>query len=178
MFALQLQWDIDNENASVENAAIEQQRYEMEDRRLAEERETLAAAFPMPFQCGICLDDHSIDSVARITKCEHPFCRTCLRDYVRSKLSERVYPIFCPICVTEQGASEPACAFSFVTRYDAGVLSYFPSAIDEGITRLLGFTEEEYSIFDELQISAYSIQLHCRRQVSSQYCHHIAVVMQ
>ena len=123
MFALQLQLDINNEGASMERAAIEQQRYQMEDRRLAAERKTLAAVFPMPFQCGICLDDHPMDSVARITQCEHPFCRTCLRDYVRSKLSEHIYPIFCPICVAEQGTSEPACAFSFVIMYDASVLA-------------------------------------------------------
>ena len=112
MFALQLQWDINNEFASVERATREQQKYEMEDRRLAIEREALAVAYPKPFQCGICLDDHPEDSVARIGQCRHPFCRDCLREYVRSKLSEHIYPIFCPICAVEQGVSQPSCASS------------------------------------------------------------------
>jgi len=144
MLALQLQWDIDNERASVERATREQQEYEMENRRLAIEREALALNYPKPFQCGICLEDHPEDSVARIGQCRHPFCRNCLREYIRSKLSEHIYPIFCPVCVAEQGVPQP-------------------SSVNEGIIRQLGFTEEEYRIFDELQISAYSILLHCRK---------------
>jgi hypothetical protein len=123
MLALQLQWDINNEMASVERAAREQQKYEMEDRRLAVEREALTVAFPKPFQCVICLDDHPEDSVARIGQCKHPFCRTCLREYIRSKLSEHVYPMFCPICVAEQGISQPSRASSFVISYAVGIMT-------------------------------------------------------
>jgi Ring finger domain len=168
MLALQLQWDLDNETARIESVAWEQHKYEIEDRRLADEREALAVAFPKPFKCGICLDDHPEDSVARVAQCEHPFCRTCLRDYVRSKLKEHIFPIFCPICVAEQGTS-PTCAFSFAIRHVTCVLISLTAAVNEDVVRQLGFTEEEYSIFDELQISAYSILLHCRRRVSSEH---------
>jgi hypothetical protein len=40
------------------------------------------------------------------------------------------------------------------------------AAVTEDIIRQLGFTEEEYRLFHELQISAHSVLLHCRRQVS------------
>jgi len=120
LLALQLQWDINKEErASVERAAREQQQYDMEDRQLVSEREALAAALPDIFECGICLDEHPEDSVARIVHCRHQFCRTCLREYIRNKLSEHIYPIFCPSCVAEQGTSEPTCAFYLLSNTHA-----------------------------------------------------------
>ena len=59
------------------------------------------------FMCGVCLEVHPEEDVARVTICEHHFCRDCLRSYILSKLDEHRYPIFCPVCMTG-GLQEPS----------------------------------------------------------------------
>jgi hypothetical protein len=166
MLAFQLQREIDDESASIETAAREQRQYDMENRRLATEWEVLAKAIPPPFRCGVCLDEYSEDYVARVPQCQHPFCRDCLRQYVRTKVSEHNCPIFCPTCVAEQetSESEPVCEFSYKINLPLSIyVSPATTAINEDLIHQLGLTQQEYRIFEELQILPYSVHLHCRR---------------
>jgi hypothetical protein len=88
--------------------AIECQRaFEAEDRLLAKQRDMLSKIAPNVFQCDICLEDHAEDSIARVEGCNHPFCRECLRDYTKSKVAERRFPILCPVCLTDKDKRDP-----------------------------------------------------------------------
>jgi RING-type zinc-finger len=88
--------------------ALEKQReFEEEDRRLAAECMALRAHFAI-FSCTVCFEDHPEDYLARITGCDHTFCRDCLRSYIISKVTDHRYPIFCPVCITDKGSSEPS----------------------------------------------------------------------
>lgn len=88
--------------------AIECQRaFEVEDRQLEKQREMLTKMAPNSFQCAICLEDHAEDSIARVHGCNHPFCRECLRDYAKSKVGERRFPIICPVCLTDKDKRDP-----------------------------------------------------------------------
>jgi len=60
------------------------------------------------FHCGICLELHAIDEIVRVDLCEHAFCNKCMRSYISSKLKERSFPIFCPMCLTEKSAQDPS----------------------------------------------------------------------
>lgn len=113
------------------------------ENQLATEKEIHVAAHPT-FECGICLDEHPEDSVARIPQCQHSFCRDCLRGYIQSKLEEHRFPIFCPMCIAGRDNPEPG-------------------SVNETLLRDLGVTEKEYNIFEELQMAVCSIVLHCRK---------------
>lgn len=79
-----------------------QRKYEEEDEQLTDQREMLQRMEPDPFECLICFDKYPQDSVARAGGCEHQFCRDCLRDHARTKISERRFPISCPSCVADK----------------------------------------------------------------------------
>ena len=57
---------------------------------------------PVFFECLICFDKYPQDSVARVGACEHRFCRDCLRGHAKAKISERRFPILCPLCVADK----------------------------------------------------------------------------
>jgi hypothetical protein len=44
----------------------------------------------------------------RLLPCAHGFCRDCLAGYVSSKIEERKFPVFCPLCMTEEGNASPS----------------------------------------------------------------------
>jgi hypothetical protein len=144
---------------------MEQTKYEEEDRRLAAERKALAEALPPLFECGICLDEHLEDSAAQISQCRHMFCRDCIREHIRSKLKEHLFPILCPICVAEKGSSDPG-GKTHVLLYSTwphNINHKLRTVISDNLIRQTGINEDEYAVFEELQISAYSIILHCRK---------------
>jgi regulator of replication initiation timing len=84
-----------------------QQLYDEEDKRLRAEQEALAAWMQHTFNCGICMDEHPEDYVARIDKCGHQFCRECILGHISSTLGEHRFPVLCPICTAEKGVREP-----------------------------------------------------------------------
>lgn len=54
------------------------------------------------FQCGVCGDMHrSVDTIV-LEICSHRFCKECLGGFVRTKIEDRKYPIFCPECIAER----------------------------------------------------------------------------
>lgn len=111
---IQLEWQTDTDadadttaDASDRLAAEKQQEYEEEDRRLRAQMQSLQAAVPSTFNCGVCLDEVSEFMVARIEPCGHEFCRNCLRGYIRSKLGEHRFPILCPECSIDKDKNDP-----------------------------------------------------------------------
>lgn len=76
-----------------------QNEYDFEDRQLRREHAELAARYMQPtFQCRICMDELPEDDIAEVDDCVHMMCRSCLREFVSSKIQEHRYPIFCPVC--------------------------------------------------------------------------------
>jgi FtsZ-binding cell division protein ZapB len=97
------------EQKSLSEAYKLQQQLNEEEARLQAEQKVLAAQRQRTFSCGICMDDHPDDSVARIDGCEHQFCRECIRGYIGSKLDDHRFPILCPLCTAEGKDREPSC---------------------------------------------------------------------
>ncbi|KAK0217806.1 hypothetical protein IW262DRAFT_1093833 [Armillaria fumosa] len=118
-----------------------QRKFEEEDRRLEQERRSLAATAQALFDCAICLETIPMDSAARVAECNHVTCRTCLRQHLLTTLHEHRFPVFCPTCT------------------DGDKKSILP----ETLVLDIGIPEEEYRIFEELQMSAFSILLHCKQ---------------
>ncbi|KAF5362263.1 hypothetical protein D9756_002246 [Leucocoprinus leucothites] len=124
--------------------AMELQReFEVENQQLRNQREMLQGMISIAFECSICFDEYSQDSVTRVEGCEHSFCRDCLRGHAKAKISERRFPIFCPLCTTDRN------------KIEHGV-------VDENVIQQIGISEEDYKIFEELQITSFCVPLHCR----------------
>lgn len=88
-------------------AAQAQQEYEEENRLLHAQAKLFLTEVPRTFHCGICLEDENEQLVARFQPCNHPFCRDCARDYIRSKLSDNKFPILCPACAADKDHDHP-----------------------------------------------------------------------
>ncbi|KAF7356381.1 RING-type domain-containing protein [Mycena venus] len=145
MVAAQLQMDWDRaERDDVMKAQAKQREYEAEDARLIAERAALQKEMQVVFECGVCFDKYPEDYVARIPDCNHGFCRDCMKGYVISKLKDKLYPIFCPLCITDNAQVEPG-------------------VITDDLVQILGLDDKEYQILQELQIASLSILLHCRK---------------
>lgn len=55
---------------------------------------------PEPYNCGVCLEKKTDDAdLAVVVGCKHKFCRECLREYVGQQVSDRKYPVLCPLCM-------------------------------------------------------------------------------
>lgn len=64
------------------------------------------------FECGVCFDEISRDSIVQMDECTHPFCHTCALAYVQTRIGEHRYPILCPSCISEgdgKGAGGKSC---------------------------------------------------------------------
>ncbi|KAJ7307075.1 hypothetical protein DFH08DRAFT_901173 [Mycena albidolilacea] len=145
MVAAQLQMDWDRaQQDDASEAQARQREFEAEDALLVAERAALQKEVQAVFECGVCFDKYPEDYVARIPDCTHGFCRDCMKGYVVSKLQDKLYPIFCPICVTDNARVEP------------GVIS-------DDLVQVLGLNDNQYQILQELQIASLSILLHCRK---------------
>ncbi|KAJ7781843.1 hypothetical protein DFH07DRAFT_389576 [Mycena maculata] len=145
MVAAQLQMDWDrSQREHTLKAQAKQREFEEEDARLMAEQAALRKEVQPVFECGVCFDKYPEDYVARIAGCTDGFCRDCLKTYVVSKLNDKLYPIFCPMCITDSNRAEPAM-------------------ITDDLVQMLGLNDQEYQILQELQIASMSILLHCRK---------------
>ncbi|KAK0467153.1 uncharacterized protein EV420DRAFT_1507489 [Desarmillaria tabescens] len=118
-----------------------QREFEEEDHRLEQERRSLAAEEQVLFNCAICLDTFPVDFAAYVAECNHSTCRDCLRQHLLMKLHDHRFPVFCPVCTDGNKKS----------------------ILSETLVLDIGVPEKEYRIFEELQMSAFSILLHCRQ---------------
>ncbi|KAG6380472.1 hypothetical protein JVT61DRAFT_8622 [Boletus reticuloceps] len=60
------------------------------------------------FECVICFEDIPEGQGIRLLPCTHGFCRDCLAGHVCSKIEERKFPVFCPLCMTEHENASPS----------------------------------------------------------------------
>ena len=58
--------------------------------------------------CAICTDEISPKDKIVIEGCGHAMCKGCLREYIGGRLGEKVWPIWCPICMAVGGRERRA----------------------------------------------------------------------
>lgn len=71
------------------------------DKEMEEERAALELMKQHTFECGICLEETPQDDLAVPDSCTHSFCRDCLAAHAKASLEENKYPIWCPVCQTQ-----------------------------------------------------------------------------
>ncbi|KAI9453842.1 hypothetical protein BJY52DRAFT_1152884 [Lactarius psammicola] len=123
-----------------------QSEFDSEDRALSAERIKLSQTVQKVFQCGICMEEMPEDSVARPDSCGHAFCRECMRGYVSTRLEEHRFPILCPTCTAGKGKGK-------------GVTG----EVSQHLALNLGLTDEQFSIWTEMEMVSFSVLLHCRK---------------
>ncbi|KAH9167936.1 hypothetical protein EDB89DRAFT_2074427 [Lactarius sanguifluus] len=123
-----------------------QNEFDNEDRALSAERIKLSQIAQQVFECGICMEEMPEDSVARLDPCEHAFCRECMRGYVSARLEEHRFPVLCPTCTAGKGKGKDV----------AGEVS-------QTLAQDLGLTDEQFDIWVELEMTSFSVLLHCRK---------------
>lgn len=134
-----------------------------ENQILAAERARLVSIAPTTFTCGVCFDEQPEDYVALIEGCQHRLCRDCLREYIRSKLQERRYPILCPLCTADATREDVGGTYAYTGVNDTNEFHNIIAVISDGIIRDIGVSEEEYDVFEQLQLVSFSVLLHCRQ---------------
>ncbi|KAM5540362.1 hypothetical protein V8D89_005820 [Ganoderma adspersum] len=125
--------------------AMELQRgFDAENRQLKRQMKRLKEMQPAFFDCGVCLESHQDDHLARVMPCGHSYCRPCLRNYAISKIEEHRFPILCPSCLLDRNRSEHG-------------------ELDDIAVQQLGLNEKQYEIFNEMQMARFSTIIHCRK---------------
>ncbi|OJA20773.1 hypothetical protein AZE42_08733 [Rhizopogon vesiculosus] len=134
-------WGLDSLSTA---AALElQHSFDIEDRQLRNQMQTLVATIPRNFSCSICMEEQPVDNSV-VLDCNHPICRTCVRGHVCSKIDEHRFPILCPVCMIQQNNHQP------------GVISGL-------LVQQIGVDERQYMIWEEMELSQHSVLLHCRK---------------
>ncbi|KAI5122455.1 hypothetical protein M0805_008766 [Coniferiporia weirii] len=122
-----------------------QLEYQDEDAALRAQMQLLqSTSVQETFECSICLDKLPLDCVAHVDICGHTFCRECLRQYISSKLDEHKFPTACPCCSTQDESERTG-------------------KITETLIQQIGISDKSYSIYTELQMAEFSIQLQCKK---------------
>ena len=138
-----------------------QRKFDEEDSRLRAEREALTTVQPSIFTCAVCTEEYPEDFVARVPDCDHGFCRECLKTYAVSKLEEHRFPILCPSCVADNTGKPPGGEWHFPLA-DAELKTDPLEAITGSLITDVGISQHYFQIFEELQMSCFSILIHCR----------------
>jgi hypothetical protein len=55
-------------------------------------------------ECLICTNRCHTGLMLTVEGCGHMTCKGCFQEYLKVKLGEKVWPILCPICMTESGS--------------------------------------------------------------------------
>jgi hypothetical protein len=141
-----------------------------EDSSLSPRRAEPARSTKRLLACGICLEEMPEDSIARPDPCGHTFCRECLREHVTTRLGEHRFPILCPTCTASKGKGKGAAGGTCRERMANSpiIVSHHVSLeVSEALALDLGLNDEQYSIWTEMEMAAFSILLHCRKYVHS-----------
>ena len=141
-----------------------------EDSSLSARRAEPARSTKRLFACGICLEEIPEDLIARPDPCGHTFCRECLREHVTTRLGEHRFPILCPTCTASKGKGKDAAGGTCRERMVNSaiiVLHFVFIEVSEALALDLGLNDEQYSIWTEMEMAAFSILLHCRKYVHS-----------
>ena len=145
-----------------------QHEFDREDRALSAQRTELAKSAQRLFECGICLEEMPDDSIARPEPCGHTFCRECLRGHVAARINEHRFPVICPSCTANKGKGKEAAGGTCRERMAiSSFISHimFPLEVSQALALDLGLTDEQYSIWTEMEMVTFSILLYCRKYV-------------
>ncbi|KAK0225419.1 hypothetical protein IW262DRAFT_685776 [Armillaria fumosa] len=132
---------LDYTESSLDYASALQREYDEENRRLEEERLALQYDAQEIFDCNICFDNLPLEDVAFIPECDHLACRDCLRQHILTTLHDHRFPVLCPLCTDGETKT----------------------SLPETLILDIGISEEDFLIWEELQMSTFSILMHCRR---------------
>jgi hypothetical protein len=146
-----------------------QEEFEREDRALSAQRTELVKSGQGWFECGICMDETMpVDSIAIIDSCGHTFCRECLHGHVTARLGEHRFPILCPTCTAGKGKGKGKAGGTCVCiqrgRF-GGASSDFFLEVSQFLAQNLGLTDEQFSLWIEMEMVAFSVLLDCRKYV-------------
>ncbi|OAX36116.1 hypothetical protein K503DRAFT_327730 [Rhizopogon vinicolor AM-OR11-026] len=100
------------------------------------------ASATLNFSCAICMDEQPVDNTVELD-CNHPICRDCVRGHVCAKIEEHRFPVLCPVCMTEQNDR--------------------PGVISGLVVQLIGVDEQQYAIWEEMELGQHSVLIHCRQ---------------
>ncbi|OAX32978.1 hypothetical protein K503DRAFT_701185 [Rhizopogon vinicolor AM-OR11-026] len=104
--------------------------------------EAVVASATLSFSCAICMDEQPVDNTVELD-CNHPICRDCVRGHVCAKIEEHRFPVLCPVCMTEQNER--------------------PGVISGLVVQLIGVDEQQYAIWEEMELGQYSVLIYCRQ---------------
>jgi hypothetical protein len=144
-----------------------QNEFDKENRTLSAQRAELAKSTQRLFECGICMEEMPDDSIARPDPCGHAFCRECLRGHVTARLNEHRFPILCPTCTAGKGKEKEAAGGTCCDRtVNLVIISRYVSLeVSQSLALDLGLTDEQYSIWTEMEMVSFSVLLYCRKYV-------------
>jgi hypothetical protein len=143
------------------NATQLQRQFEGEHQALLLERENLGKFKQIIFKCGICMDDVPDEDVAHVEECQHAYCRDCLRQHIVTKVKDHRFPITCPTCAADtKSKREPAGARPRALVEDC--LTDLLPVVSQHLVQTVGIPEKEYAVFEDLQLTAFSIPVSCR----------------
>jgi hypothetical protein len=144
-----------------------QNEYDKEDRALSAQRTQLAKSTQRLFECGICMEEMPDDSIARPDPCGHPFCRECLRGHVTARLDEHRFPILCPTCTVGKGKGKEGAGGMYCERMVSLIIvsRYVSLEVSQSLALDLGLTDDQYSIWTEMEMVSFSVLLCCRKYV-------------
>jgi Ring finger domain len=144
-----------------------QSEFDKEDCALSAQRAKLAKSTQRLFECGICMEEMPDDSIARPDPCGHAFCRECLRGHVAARINEHRFPILCPTCTAgKMKGKEAAGGMCCERTVNLVIISRYVSLeVSQSLALDLGLTNEQYSIWTEMEMVSFSVLLYCRKYV-------------
>jgi RING finger family protein len=144
-----------------------QNEFDKEDRALSTQHAELAKTVQKLFLCDICLEEMPDDSIARPDPCQHTFCRECLRGHVAARLNEHRFPILCPSCSVSKGKGKEVAGGTCCERMVIFIFisCYVSLEISQSLALDLGLTDEQFSVWSEMEMVAFSVSVHCRKYV-------------
>ena len=98
--------DRDDRLDSITYVMRPQHEFDNKDRALSgvsAQRAELTKSARRLFECGVCLEEKPVDSIARLDPCGHTFCRECMRGHVSARIDEHRFPVLCPSCTADKG---------------------------------------------------------------------------
>lgn len=114
---------------SMQNAFKLRNTFDAKDAVLHYRQAELKSHLQKRFDCGICLEKCLEDDAARVDGCGHTMCRGCMKSFITAKIAEHRFPIFCPICIVNNGGRPAAGthhAFECDQSCNAGTWQKFP----------------------------------------------------
>jgi Ring finger domain len=146
LYAMRLEHEFDEENFA-----------------LSAQRPKLDNSSKRLFECGVCMDEIPVDSIVRINSCGHIFCLGCLRGHVTARLDERRFPILCPTCTAAKGKGKGKIGGMREMPRCNGPVSDSLLEVPQSLVLNLGLTDEQFSIWTEMEMAPFSVLIHCRK---------------